>query len=139
MVIFGSLLMVIMGIVKNGWSVVQWSALVQAVRWTLLYFVVCFFLEEVAFSGVLDAHLYRPQDVGAKGSAFGLAFLWGLWHLPGVPIDGSFVQAAFSLGIWHMVVGVPLAYSWRIGGSLLVPAAAHALLDGVRNAMLLVK
>jgi len=30
-----------------------------------------------------------------------------------------------------------LCLAWRMGGNLLVPAAAHAALDGVRNALLL--
>jgi membrane protease YdiL (CAAX protease family) len=31
------------------------------------------------------------------------------------------------------VVGLGLAYAWRLGGNLAIPALAHALLDGVRN------
>jgi hypothetical protein len=45
---------------------------------------------------------------------------------------------ALWLGCWHLVGGLPLSLSWRSGGNPLVPAA-HAALDGVRNALLLIK
>ena len=44
-----------------------------------------------------------------------------------------------AAGSWGMLPGIPLCLSWRTGGNLLVPAAAHAALDGVRNALLLMK
>jgi hypothetical protein len=109
------------------------NALLHGLFSTLTYFTVCFFLEEVTFRGVLDAYIYRPNDKRGFGSAVFVAFLWGVWHLPIAPITESLVQATFQLGLLHLIVGVPLALSWRVGGNLLVPAAAHAVLDGVRN------
>jgi hypothetical protein len=60
-----------------------------------------------------------------------------LWHLPIVPqlAGNTLLPVVLILGVVHLAVGVPLSLSWRIGGSLLVPAAAHALVDAVRNAM----
>lgn len=109
------------------------NALLHGLFSTMTYFTVCFFLEEVTFRGVLDAYIYRPSDKRGFGSAVFVAFLWGVWHLPIAPLTESLIQTTFQLGLMHMIVGVPLALSWRVGGSLLVPAAAHAVLDGVRN------
>lgn len=75
----------------------------------------------------------------ASWSTIEISFLWGLWHLPLVPIEGTLFLVALRLGCWHVLPGSPLSLSWRVGGNLLVPAAAHAALDGVRNALLLIK
>jgi hypothetical protein len=32
--------------------------------------------------------------------------------------------------------GVPLAFSWRQGGTLVLPAIAHALIDGYRDTLM---
>lgn len=111
------------------------NALLHGLKSTLTYFTVCFFLEEVTFRGVLDAYIYRPEDKRGFGSAVFVAFLWGVWHLPIVPGKDGLLPTAFQLGVIHCVVGVPFAMAWRVSGSLLVPAAAHAALDGVRNAL----
>ncbi len=126
--------------VGRGWiMVLSRPAISQAARWTLLYLPVCFMLEEVAFRGALDSYLWRPGEKGAAYSTIELSFLWGIWHLPIVPIGEHLFLVALGLGCWHMLPGVPLSLSWRTGGNLLVPAAAHAALDGVRNALLLIK
>jgi hypothetical protein len=36
----------------------------------------------------------------------------------------------------HCIVGTVLMVAWRLGGNLLIPAVAHAVLDGVRNALM---
>lgn len=117
-------------------------ALVGMMRDLALYLPVCFILEEVVFRGAIDAHLFTLSDQspgrrGWRSAAYG-SMLWGLWHLPLVPIDGAeaLVAAAFSLAIVHMTVGIPLAFCWRRGGTLVLPAAAHALIDAYRNAVL---
>jgi hypothetical protein len=38
--------------------------------------------------------------------------------------------------IAHTTIGVPLSFSWRQSGTLLLPALAHALIDAYRNAVL---
>jgi hypothetical protein len=138
MVVLISALMLFVGLTQRGLAVLSGSALLVIARWGLLYFAVSFLLEEVTFRGALDAHLYRPEDRRGGGSAVALSFLWGVWHLPVVPVEGVLLLAAVRLGLWHMLVGFPLSISWRIGGNLLVPAAAHAFINGVRNATLLV-
>jgi membrane protease YdiL (CAAX protease family) len=118
------------------------SDLLQMLRDLALYFPVCFVLEEVAFRGVIDAHLFDPEDEPrgrrAWGSAAISSFLWGIWHLPLVetPDAATFLAAAFGLSLVHITVGIPLAFCWRRGGTLVMPAAAHALIDAYRNAVM---
>jgi hypothetical protein len=38
--------------------------------------------------------------------------------------------------IVHSLVGVPLSFCWRASGTLVLPAAAHALVDAYRNTVL---
>jgi membrane protease YdiL (CAAX protease family) len=109
----------------------------------LLYFVVSFVLEEVAFRGALDSHIYQPRNTGQPSgspwlSAIFVAALWGLWHLPTLPISSApaFVAAIPALIIVHTLVGVPLSFCWRASGTLALPAAAHALIDSYRNSLL---
>ncbi|MFO0810657.1 MAG: CPBP family intramembrane glutamic endopeptidase [Gemmataceae bacterium] len=130
-----SVLMIAGGVARHGVSVLTPSAILTAGEWTLRYFPVCFFLEEVTFRGALDAYVYRPGDKRGVWTAFVVSFLWGVWHIGAVPISDNLFAIALVLGVTHTVVGVPLTMSWRIGGSLLMPALAHATIDGVRNAM----
>jgi membrane protease YdiL (CAAX protease family) len=109
----------------------------------LLYFPVLFALEEVAFRGALDSHVYRPRsDDQANGlpwlSAIFVSALWGIWHLPTVPAPSApaFAAAIPPLIIIHSLVGVPLSFCWRASGTLFLPAAAHALVDAYRNTVL---
>ncbi len=113
------------------------SMFVQAVRSTLMYLPVCFMLEEVTFRGAFDSYLWRPGEKKALYSTAELSFLWGLWHVPIVPIDSAPITIVLVLGCFHLLPGIPLSLSWRIGGNLLVPAVAHSALDGVRDALLL--
>ena len=104
----------------------------------LFYFPVCFVLEEVAFRGALDAHV-APSDAARPGvwiSAIFVSGLWGVWHLPLAGANGSSAQTALTLVAAHALVGVPLSFCWRRGGTLALPAAAHALIDAYRNTVL---
>jgi hypothetical protein len=108
-----------------------------------LYFTVSFALEEVAFRGALDSHVYQPQSDGQASnspwlSAIFVSALWGIWHLPTLPVRGApaFAAAIASLIIIHTLVGVPLSFCWRASGTLVLPAAAHALIDAYRNTVL---
>ncbi len=109
----------------------------------LLYFTVCFVLEEVVFRGALDSHVYRPRSDGqASGSpwlsALFVSSLWGVWHLPTLAITSvSGVAVAIpALIIVHTLIGVPLSFCWRASGTLVLPAAAHAVIDAYRDAVL---
>ena len=109
----------------------------------LLYFAVSFALEEVAFRGCLDSHVYRPRSNGqASGSpwlsAIFVSALWGVWHLPTLPTPSAsaFAAAIPALIIIHTLVGVPLSFCCRASGTLALPAAAHALIDAYRNTVL---
>ena len=117
--------------------------LVFLLKQFLLYFAVSFALEEVAFRSCLDSHVYRPRSNGqASGSpwpsAIFVSALWGIWHLPTLPISSApaFAAAIPALIIIHTLVGVPLSFCWRASGTLVLPAAAHALIDAYRNTVL---
>ena len=117
------------------------SKLSLLVKQFLLYFAFTFVLEEVAFRGALDSHLYHsPNDRRQRGgsaclSAIFVSPLWGIWHLPALPAGNmaAFADAVPALIMIHTLVGVPLSFCWRASGSLVLPAAAHALLDSYRN------
>lgn len=100
------------------------------------YFPVCFLLEEVSFRGALDAHLHHPGEPRPWASAILVSALWGLWHLPIVPGEHRFAVAV-SLILVHCAIGIPLSFFWRRSGNLAVTAFSHALIDAVRNAILL--
>jgi membrane protease YdiL (CAAX protease family) len=107
-----------------------------------LFFPVCFVLEEVAFRGAIDAHLFQPSVEAPKPSAWISAlfssFLWGIWHLPivTIPHGTPVVVVVLSVAVVHTTVGVPLSICWRRGGTLVLPAAAHAFIDAYRDAVL---
>ena len=109
----------------------------------LLYFVVGFVLEEVAFRGAIDSHLYHadgPDRAPAAAwlSAVVVSVLWGIWHLPllGTHDFGRLIASAPTLIFAHVVIGVPLSFCWRTGGTLLLPAIAHAIIEAYRNVVL---
>jgi hypothetical protein len=106
---------------------------------TVMYFGVMFLLEEVTFRGAFDPFVSRNARGGGEqlGSAMAISLLWGLWHFPiafATPSDGfssqGLVIVAFQVGL-----GTLLSFSARRGGSLMAPAAAHAVIDAVRNAL----
>jgi len=103
----------------------------------MFYFPVSFLLEEVAFRGVIDAHVHRPTAQRGLWSAVVVSMIWGLWHWPVVPHAALplWVTAIQLIGV-HTVIGVPLSIFWRRTGNLAVPAFTHAFIDGVRNALL---
>jgi membrane protease YdiL (CAAX protease family) len=101
----------------------------------LLYFPVCFALEEVSFRGALDSHLHHPGDPMPQTSAFLGAALWGLWHLPVISPEARGFRAAYALTGVHVLIGFSLALYWRKSGNLAVPAFTHAFIDAVRNAL----
>ena len=117
------------------------SKLFLLLKQFLLYFTVTFVLEEVAFRGALDSHIYQPPTDGQQRggsawlSAIFVSALWGIWHLPLLSTGGAaaFTAAVPMLIIVHTLTGVPLSFCWRASGTLVLPAAAHALIDSYRN------
>lgn len=107
----------------------------SVLKWLAIYFPATFVIEEVAFRGALDAHVHRPGEGRAWGSALFVSALWGLWHLP--VADGMpFPFLVLSLVAWHCLVGVPLSFAWRRSGNLSGPAFAHSAIDAVRNGLI---
>ena len=107
----------------------------------LLYFTVTFVLEEVAFRGALDSYTYQPPTHGQERgrsawlSAIFVSALSGIWHVPLFPTGraAAFAAAVPVLIIVHTLTGVPLSFCWRASGTLVLPAAAHAVIDSYRN------
>ncbi len=112
----------------------------EGVASLLLYVPVVFVLEEVSFRGAFDAHVHHPGDGHQYLTAFLVAALWGLWHIP-VALGQNQPLAFLMVGLVcvHCAIGVPLSIFWRRSGNLFVPGFTHALIDAVRNAMLVVR
>jgi membrane protease YdiL (CAAX protease family) len=105
----------------------------------LRYLPVGFVMEEVAFRGAFDSHLFHPGESRGVLSALFVSALWGIWHIPTIP-PGQMPMPIWMLapvlaGV-HCLTGVPLSIFWRRSGNLTVTASTHALIDAVRNAVL---
>jgi membrane protease YdiL (CAAX protease family) len=103
----------------------------------VIYLPIVFALEEVTFRGLIDTHVHTG-DGSWRGwrSAVGVSVLWGLWHLPITGSGNVLANAGALIGV-HVPIGIFLSLAWRRGGNLLAPGATHALVDAVRNALLL--
>ena len=105
-------------------------------KYVALYFPATFVLEEVAFRGALDAHVHHEGETRGWQSALFVSALWGLWHLPfatGLPLP----ILVLWLVVVHALIGVPLSFAWRRTRNLAGTGLAHAVIDAVRNALLL--
>ena len=97
---------------------------------------VSFVLEEVSFRGAFDAHVHHPGETQGFMSAVLVSALWGLWHLPVVLGQAPLPALVPQLLAVHCFIGVPLSIYWRRSGNLFVTSSTHALIDSVRNALL---
>ncbi|MEO7934511.1 MAG: CPBP family intramembrane glutamic endopeptidase [Chthoniobacterales bacterium] len=101
------------------------------------YLVVSFVIEEVAFRGAFDSHVYQPIE-GRRHewlSAVFISALWGIWHLPLVPLHGiaELVVVVPIIVLSHCLDGVFISLCWRRSGTLLLPSVYHSLIDAYRN------
>jgi Type II CAAX prenyl endopeptidase Rce1-like len=103
----------------------------------LLFFPACFAVEEVTFRGAIDTHVHHPGEGRGLGTAVLVGALWGLWHLPISSSPAPWPAKVVLLTLIHASIGVPLSLFWRRSGNLVVPAASHALIDAVRDALTL--
>ena len=103
----------------------------------LLYVPVVFVLEEVAFRGAFDAHVYHPGEGRGSLTAVVVSALWGLWHLPLLLGRRPLWMLIPGLVAVHCVIGLPLSIAWRRSGNLFVPGVTHALVDAIRDATLI--
>jgi membrane protease YdiL (CAAX protease family) len=140
-VLIGVAIMAASALARHHYISVPLPKLFALLKQFLLYFAVSFVLEEAAFRGALDSHIYQPQtdrqqhSRSAWLSAIFVSALWGIWHLPLLPTGdaAAFAAAIPVLIIVHTLTGVPLSFCWRASGTLVLPAAAHALIDSYRN------
>jgi membrane protease YdiL (CAAX protease family) len=128
---------------RSGYTLLAWRHAGFFAGQFILYFTVCFVLEEVAFRGAIDAHIYQPNDSNKKQlvawvSAIFVSILWGIWHLPllGISDASTLISVAPGLIFAHVIIGVPLSFCWRTSGTLLLPTIAHALIDAYRTTVL---
>lgn len=119
----------------SGHPVDPLAMLGHASYWALLYLPVVFVLEEVAFRGVLDAHVQHPGEGRGPGTALFVSVLWGLWHLPISPAGQPVWMTAISVVVVSVLIGIPMSYAWRRTGSLAPSGLAHAVYNGIRNAL----
>jgi hypothetical protein len=140
--LIGFAIMALAAILNGGSPLLALNDMPAVFKDILLYFAVTFVLEEVAFRGGLDSHVHpfgvRNSGARAWGSALFVSVIWGLWHLPPEMVAGgqTFGELlAIDLFV-HSLVGVPLSFTWRQSGTLVLPALAHALIDAYRNAVL---
>ena len=107
-------------------------------RWFLLYLPICFSVEEVFFRGGIDSYVQREGDRFGWLTAIWVSCLWGWWHMPIFKnyAAGPMIVAAVMLPLMMCLPGIPFSIFWRRSGSLVVTATAHALIDGIRNAMM---
>jgi membrane protease YdiL (CAAX protease family) len=106
--------------------------------WFFLYLPALFVVEEVFFRGALDTYLHALDTGRGWASAAHVSALWGLWHLPITVIAGprSLLVIVIGLLVAQIALGIPLSIGWRRSGNLLVPGAAHALNDTIRNVLI---
>jgi hypothetical protein len=121
---------------RRDWPSSAGAAVAVGLNSLLLYVPVCFVVEEVAFRGLLDAHLHHPGDPQPAWSATALSCAWGLWHLPILPSPGANILLVVgSLVMVHGFTGIYLSNTWRSCGNLFAPALIHAFIDAVRNGL----
>ncbi len=113
-----------------------WQRLAIGLGSLLMFVPVSFVLEEVSFRGAFDAHIHHPAESKGIASALFVSALWGLWHLPVVLGQAPLVALVPQLLVVHCAIGVPLSIFWRQSGNLFVTGSTHALIDAVRNALL---
>ncbi len=114
------------------------AAAMSGIQSLLLYVPVSFVLEEVAFRGAIDSHVYQPGEKGQWWAAIFVSGLWGLWHLPIVPASGisQWITLVLALPCIHIATGIFLSFGWRRSGNLAVSGTTHAFIDAVRNMLL---
>jgi membrane protease YdiL (CAAX protease family) len=102
---------------------------------SLLFYVPALFIaEEVFFRGALDSYLHAGEPGSGWASAIYISVLWGLWHTPIVgPISVTVVLVLVGA---QLVAGLILTWFWRQTGNMAMPATIHAIIDAVRNALL---
>jgi membrane protease YdiL (CAAX protease family) len=118
--------------------ILNWGRVAYGIGSFVLYVPVCFVLEEVAFRGAIDSHVFQPGDRGQWWTAIFVSTLWGWWHLPIVNVKGiaQLTVLMLVLPCIHIAVGVFLSLSWRRSGNLAVPATVHAFIDAIRNMLM---
>ena len=104
-----------------------------------LMFPGMFVVEEVVFRGCIDPAVSGPKDgiVKQLSSALFVSVLWAVWHLP---FDDwhSIHEFAADLGLQARAtipIGIALSFCGRRAETLILPCAAHALIDAYRNAL----
>jgi membrane protease YdiL (CAAX protease family) len=102
----------------------------------LVMFSENFVVEEVVFRGAIDTYLapVLGDPLPRWTSAVFVSSLWGLWHLPLNHPTASEIPLTITIVVFaSILLGVPLSFCWRRGGTLVLSSTAHALSDCYRN------
>jgi len=81
-------------------------------------------------------NVHHPGESRVWLSPLLVSALWGLWHLPVAIGQVTLLVLVRQLVTVHCTIGVPLSISWRRSGNLFATGSTHALIDAVRNALL---
>ena len=103
----------------------------------LLYLPLVFVFEEVSFRGAFDAHIQHPGESGGWLTAVWISVLWGLWHVPVTLTMAPLPALILNNILVCCVIGVPFSILWRRSGNLCVTGVTHAVIDAVRNALII--
>jgi membrane protease YdiL (CAAX protease family) len=109
--------------------------LLVGIQSLLFYIPAVFVAEEVFFRGALDTYLHRGETGAGWASAAFVSVLWGLWHMP--IVDHLSMIVVLQLVGAQLIVGLVLSWAWRTTGNLAMPGTIHAIIDAMRNAVLL--
>lgn len=89
----------------------------------------------VSFRGLLDSRIHHSGEGWGWLTAAYLSGLWGLRHIPIIDTRGvSWASVILLMLAAHVPFGMVMSYYWRRSGNLLVPGAAHSMLDAMRDA-----
>ncbi len=111
------------------------SRLSTMIQSLLFYIPAVFVAEEVFFRGALDSYLHRSEKKFGWLSAAYVSVLWGLWHLPLVhPLTPAIVLGIIGV---QLFLGLIFSWLWRRSGNMAVNGSFHAIIDALRNALMM--
>ena len=140
-VLIGMAIMAVSALASHHDIGVPLSKLFLLLKQFLLYFTVTLYSRRLRFAvfSIRTSISLQLTDNGAAAQLglpqFSCRLYGGFGTYPYFPQAArpAFAAAIPMLIIVHTLTGVPLSFCWRASGTLVLPAAAHALIDSYRN------